>query len=725
MVGDEVLSRGKDGCYYLGTVIEVDSLLDKCLIQFDDHTQCWSLLKDLTKFRSGSPDKMCVICRQSTSLLNNELVVCSKCQQSYHQSCHQPKISKGWSADWSCDRCVSLTKSLREEEEKLVDSTVSPKLQLPYDVANLHWDQHHRTNKEQIYCYCGGPGEFYVFVCSLCNPNEKEFVYRLPIRWVDIAHLALFNLTLLYTRKYHEFDSVIFPFVNENWECLQVPAKMNALPKEKRKQNILDALAVHSSRFKSGREVKKSSTIWGLRSRVPPVAPIYSLPKRGAITMDTVKSLKLRGRFRVQRQVPDESESDQMDEDEEDEKMRCSANKKKEVIKESCEPMKKKPKNGHHEDLKAKLRTPPISLKQSRKYALSDPSGEVNEAREGLPKKKLFKCDSAPPVKRPVGRPRKDSLPGRKNLILKNKASKSCDLTVKKAKKLLNDAIKGKNHHVNRSIVVPPSRGPQPEASGDESSRGTLDSFIPPPQNFEGDNNPFCSLGTLHPLLRPTTRQLSEKDIKVTKNGEVRRRYRRRKDALAAYLASRLGHASTHVAAKYPGLSNMGSVPLAASSPPISRSVSHDPNKKMPTPKSNSSVEKLTGGKVLQNHIIVQLPAAAFLRSTQYAICHQQQRGSPALSPLLPAAGPGTAQGQTSVRHAVLSFGLQSYGKKQHFCDLAKSEAESLLFDLVCDIPSSMGLLLPGDVVDFSPAFGSWLHALPTHPLQTRTAIPS
>ena len=67
----------------------------------------------------------------------------------------------------------------------------------------------------------------------------------------------------------------------------------------------------------------------------------------------------------------------------------------------------------------------------------------MNEAREGLPKKKLFKCDSAPPVKRPVGRPRKDSLPGRKNLILKSKASKSCDLTVKKAKKLLNDAIKG------------------------------------------------------------------------------------------------------------------------------------------------------------------------------------------------------------------------------------------------------------------------------------------
>ena len=125
---------------------------------------------------------------------------------------------------------------------------------------------------------------------------------------------------------------------------------------------------------------------------------------------------------------------------------------------------------------------------------------------------------------------------------------------------------------------MPPSRGSQPEASGDESSRGTLDSFIPPPQNFEGDNNPFCSLGTLHPLLRPTTRQLSEKDIKVTKNGEVRRRYRRRKDALAAYLASRLSHASTHVAAKYPDLSNMGSVRLAASSPPISRSVSHDPS---------------------------------------------------------------------------------------------------------------------------------------------------
>ena len=31
--------------------------------------------------------------------------------------------------------------------------------------------------------------------------------------------------------------------------------------------------------------------------------------------------------------------------------------------------------------------------------------------------------------------------------------------------------------------------------SDDTSSRGTLDSFIPPPKDFEGTNNPFRDLG--------------------------------------------------------------------------------------------------------------------------------------------------------------------------------------------------------------------------------------
>lgn len=110
---------------------------------------------------------------------------------------------------------------------------------------------------------------------------------------------------------------------------------------------------------------------------------------------------------------------------------------------------------------------------------------------------------------------------------------------------------------------LPPST--PADTSGDEtSSRGTLDSFIPPPKDFEGKNNPFrnlsellgtpCSIGpgtsstplpynqcpitlplpltpviSQPPIVRPTKRQLSEKDIIVDRNGQVKRRRQHRR----------------------------------------------------------------------------------------------------------------------------------------------------------------------------------------------------
>ncbi|MPC26693.1 PHD finger protein 19 [Portunus trituberculatus] len=71
------------------------------------------------------------------------------------------------------------------------------------------------------------------------------------------------------------------------------------------------------------------------------------------------------------------------------------------------------------------------------------------------------------------------------------------------------------------------------DTSGDEtSSHGTLDSFIPPPSNFEGQNNPFLNLDSLSygmPVVRPLKRKLNESDIRIGKNGEVKRRKVRKK----------------------------------------------------------------------------------------------------------------------------------------------------------------------------------------------------
>lgn len=97
------------------------------------------------------------------------------------------------------------------------------------------------------------------------------------------------------------------------------------------------------------------------------------------------------------------------------------------------------------------------------------------------------------------------------------------------------------------------------DTSGDEtSSKSTLDQIIPPPKDFEGKNNPFLTLLrtatddvqsknkkknkdiTLplpltavipgKPIMRPMKRQLSEKDIIIGPNGQIKRkRFRRSK----------------------------------------------------------------------------------------------------------------------------------------------------------------------------------------------------
>lgn len=93
------------------------------------------------------------------------------------------------------------------------------------------------------------------------------------------------------------------------------------------------------------------------------------------------------------------------------------------------------------------------------------------------------------------------------------------------------------------------------ETSSDEnSSKGTLDMFIPPPKNFEGLNNPFCNLSSHNQsyarssgylFVRPLKTRLSEKDIRITKNGEVKRKrlVRKWKRFSQPDLASALFHA--------------------------------------------------------------------------------------------------------------------------------------------------------------------------------------
>lgn len=66
---------------------------------------------------------------------------------------------------------------------------------------------------------------FYVFVCSMCNYG-KEFVRRLELKWVDLVHLMLYNLTVYNAKKYYDLDTVIVPYANDNWNTLQLPPRV-------------------------------------------------------------------------------------------------------------------------------------------------------------------------------------------------------------------------------------------------------------------------------------------------------------------------------------------------------------------------------------------------------------------------------------------------------------------------------------------------------------------
>lgn len=60
----------------------------------------------------------------------------------------------------------------------------------------------------------------------MCNYG-KEFARRLELKWVDLVHLMLYNLTVYNAKKYYDLDTVIVPYANDNWNTLQLPPRVS------------------------------------------------------------------------------------------------------------------------------------------------------------------------------------------------------------------------------------------------------------------------------------------------------------------------------------------------------------------------------------------------------------------------------------------------------------------------------------------------------------------
>ncbi|KAL6264740.1 hypothetical protein P5V15_004839 [Pogonomyrmex californicus] len=656
--GDDVLQH-RDGKYYLGTVVEVDLARERCLVKFLDNTSSWSSFKELTKLAMPDSDVMCVLCKKSQPKTDNDIIVCDKCGRGYHQMCHQPEIPKsepGKDIHWICKRCIDSQPRTRESCEpknsmvkasirKVCSGRDQPQpppddmTKLPYDPDMLNWDAHHRVNAEQIYCYCGLNGEwyaqmlqcgrckqwfhekcircltyplysgdrFYVFVCSMCN-HGKEFVRRLEMKWVDLVHLMLYNLTVYNAKKYYDLDTVIIPYANDNWLTLQLPPRIKDVTAEVRRQSILAVLTNNRSRFKCGKEIKKRTTIWGLRVRLPPPSPFVNLPASGEID-DSVLRRCWAANKRLQYLPPP---TGPVSLPESTKQLIALKQKTAEDIEIPVSPTHLVMRGTLYQNSEAEQSScpsPPL---------LTESSPSIESLRNrycnigGGFVKKSFPFPKLSVQKRirrllALGNSRKRMLRKQKKRekacgdSTKEKSLEDREARYRKARILLKNAIakvkerkcKPQSSEASDLPPTPPtsvSGPPTPPAatsgmselsvpssvdlmhplppstpadtSGDEtSSRGTLDSFIPPPKDFEGKNNPFsdlvgtpCSLNQANsstplpynqcpitlplpltpvisqpPVVRPAKRQLSEKDIIVDRNGQVKRRRQHRR----------------------------------------------------------------------------------------------------------------------------------------------------------------------------------------------------
>lgn len=307
-----MLARWTDGLLYLGTIKKVDASRQVCLVQFEDNSQFLVLWKDINPAAVPGEEQLCCVCYSESVSPENQLVRCEKCGHTYHQECHLPRVldasseGAGGLAAWMCRQCVFAVATKRGGALKkgpYAKAMLSMKLVLPYQLKALEWDPAHLTNRQQCYCYCGGPGEwnlkmlqccscaqwfheactqclskpllygdrFYVFECCVCT-GGPESVRRLPLRWVDVAHLILYHLSICCKKKYFDFEREILPFASENWDNLLL-GELSDTPKRDRYSQLLSALSSHKDRFISGKEIKKRKGLFGLHMRVPPPAP--------------------------------------------------------------------------------------------------------------------------------------------------------------------------------------------------------------------------------------------------------------------------------------------------------------------------------------------------------------------------------------------------------------------------------------------------------------------
>ncbi|XP_035429840.1 metal-response element-binding transcription factor 2 isoform X2 [Spodoptera frugiperda] len=657
-------SNDNDSC-------EVGTGTARCLVKFGDGTHAWAPVASLKLLSAPPADDgriMCVVCKRregpAASPATNAIIACDMCGRGYHAKCHSPPVD-AWinGASWHCKRCVDQRYRVAAAENRALKRSdlfrfkggqqrrQQQELTPPCDTASTTSSasvSDAGKDQNETHCYCGEKSDWlaqmllccrcsrwfhqrcvsslqyplyagdklYIFACAHCN-GGAEYLRRLELCWLDLAHLALYNLTAYNAPNYFDLDNVIMPYIMDNWHALQLPEKMWRTPVKERREKILTALTSSRKRFKCGREMKKRATIWGLRLRRPPPPPLQlsaleQIKKGDPLTDKLVREYAPRLRFLPRAPSPQTVVDDSS--------QPSSSNIDKSSYKNHNQRMIV-PVDGHwlnlmmgkrfHENLNSNSNSendstssyesvkptendeqpspvPSICASSPRTSdAKADNLEKISELTEIVTTNETKSiCDEPPPVPSLntslVSCSVKLDNISKENIVDTNVskndvtnvninthttriATMNLELSKLSTKNIIEHSKIMSLHHMDSFPPYTSNFTHDMESSGDEtSSRGTLDIIIPPLKDFQGKNNPFLMQNSysskrpflsssvysklngkqnnhhsrfslpvnlnpaMGPLVRPMKRKLSEKDIIIGPNGEVKRRKYRR-----------------------------------------------------------------------------------------------------------------------------------------------------------------------------------------------------
>lgn len=601
-IGEDALVKRRDGRYYLGTI--VNKHRQQYLMQFDDKTDYWSNVDELKKLSGSSQVKAkprCLTCKLDKDENDDVVETCDRCGRGYHRQCTSEMSPN--SGQYMCKRCAKPMKYSLEEQniKKESKKTKATKVlkQLPYKLEQLTWDDKHRVNAEKIYCYCGKTGQFdnkmiqcckckqwfhadcvqsqslqsifrgdvfYLFGCLLCN-NGKEFLRRIEIKWVDLVHLLLYNMSIMKNfQKYHHLHKEIYPFALQNRQALQLPKLMLDLSETEFKNELLKTLQNNPKLFVCGRELKKEFAVWSLRVTKPPQGPALNIHKDEVLCN---KFIKEKLKIDILPCIEDNDEKMDMDDEDDDDadgdelKGKSSGKFKLKVLDDDDD------KFTSDDEIPIKQILEQVKSESSNMQDLSDPLTELLDqilptdnsvVQPSLPQKDVEKQvneekntieqqETAPVIKQQ--QEQQQQPPQQKN-SRKRKA-----FTLSKGYENSEKSNNNNNLSLPRNIC---------DSSSDEnssSSRGTLDLIIPPPKNFLGLNNPF----------RMVTPKKSEQTAAIalahTKNGST---YTKKTVSFTSTLDLNSKIAALKSSGLFPNISN-SDIAKAAGQPRLVRTI--------------------------------------------------------------------------------------------------------------------------------------------------------